>query len=168
MQYPAVIDREGKYVLAEFPDCPGCQTFVEFGEDIMPMAREAVEGWLEVHLDLNELPPRPSPLTRFRGDVRGVPIHPLIAIRLELRWARAEASLTQAQLAEKVGMSQQQLARLESGDSNPTVKTISRVAEALGRQFVMSLERPARLIESRKHSRAKPPTQRVERNVRTS
>ena len=168
MQYPAVIDREGKYVLAEFPDCPGCQTFVESGQDITAAAREALEGWLEVHLDLNELPPRPSPLTHFRGDVRGVPVHPLIAIRLELRWARAEASLTQAQLAEKVGMSQQQLARLESGDSNPTVKTISRVAEALGKQFVMSLERPARLTESRKHNTAKASAQREERNVRAS
>ena len=38
MQYPAIITQEGKQTLAEFPDCPGCQTFADPGEDILDLA----------------------------------------------------------------------------------------------------------------------------------
>jgi transcriptional regulator with XRE-family HTH domain len=72
-----------------------------------------------------------------------IPVDPLLAIRLELRWARADAAMTQATLAKKLRMSQQQLARLESGESNPTVRTIARVAHGLGRRVVMTLEKSA-------------------------
>jgi|GEM_PF-4047772 len=47
----------------------------------------------------------------------------------------------QEKLAKKLGMTQQQLARLESGESNPTVRTIARVAHGLGRRVVMTLEK---------------------------
>ena len=46
MRYAALISREGKYTLAEFPDCGGCQTFVKGKKPIEPMAQEALEGWL--------------------------------------------------------------------------------------------------------------------------
>lgn len=46
----------------------------------------------------------------------------------------------QEKLAKKLGMTQQQLARVESGESNPTVRTIARVAHGLGRRVVMTLE----------------------------
>ena len=34
MRYTAVVTKEGKQTLAEFPGCPGCQTFADPGEDI--------------------------------------------------------------------------------------------------------------------------------------
>lgn len=155
MEYPAIIGREGKFILAAFPDCPGCQTFVEEGEDIGGQAADALYGWLDSHLGRNLAPPKPSRSARNAAQVLWVPVDPLLAIRLQLRWARAEESLTQEKLAEKLGMSQQQLARLESGESNPTVKTITRVAEALGRRFVMSLEKPAMPSRRKKSVRPK-------------
>lgn len=140
MEYPALIEREGKFVTAEFPDCPGCQTFAEKGQDIVAEASDALSGWLEAHLGRNLVPPKPSRVSGNGIRIIQVPVDPLLAIRLALRWARAEASLTQTQLADKLGMSQQQLARLESGDSNPTVRTIARVAEGLGRRVLMTLQ----------------------------
>ena len=46
--------------------------------------------------------------------------------------ARIEAGLTQVQLAEKVGCSQQEIQRWESGRISPTTKTLKKLAEALG------------------------------------
>lgn len=140
MQYPAVVTREGKYLLAEFPDCPGCQTFVPEGESIGKAAREALEGWLESNLGRDLVPPHPSKTLRERGQAVFVPVDSLLAVRLDLRWARDEADLTQSHLARRVGMTQQQLARLEAG-GNPTLSTLSRVAEGLGRRVVVTLEK---------------------------
>lgn len=45
---------------------------------------------------------------------------------------RKEAGLTQEQLAERCGLSQQYLSGLESGRRNPTVVTLYEIAAALG------------------------------------
>lgn len=45
---------------------------------------------------------------------------------------RNELSLSQRQLAKKVGMHQPQICRLERGDNNITVGTLFRVADVLG------------------------------------
>ncbi len=47
--------------------------------------------------------------------------------------ARAEAGLTQAELAKKAGMTQAQVSRLESGQW-PTPATIKKLAKALGKR----------------------------------
>jgi DNA-binding phage protein len=44
---------------------------------------------------------------------------------------RIEQKLSQAQVAKKAGMHQPAIARLESGNSSPTLETVSRVAAAL-------------------------------------
>lgn len=50
-----------------------------------------------------------------------------------LRTIREAKGLTQEQLAERVGMAYQAIARIERGDSdNPTWSTVQKLAEALG------------------------------------
>ena len=49
--------------------------------------------------------------------------------------ARVAKKMTQAELAQKAGVSQVIIARLESGTSNPTVDTVSRVANVLGKKL---------------------------------
>jgi predicted transcriptional regulator len=49
--------------------------------------------------------------------------------------ARIDSKMTQAELAEKAGVSQVMIARLESGTSNPTVHTVSRVARVLDKEL---------------------------------
>lgn len=44
---------------------------------------------------------------------------------------RAELGLTQAELADRAGMTQPQLSRLESGGATPTVPLLARLAAAL-------------------------------------
>lgn len=47
-----------------------------------------------------------------------------------LREARARAKLTQRQLAEKSGIPQETIARIERGRADPRVKTLDRLLEA--------------------------------------
>ena len=49
--------------------------------------------------------------------------------------ARAEAKLTQAEIAERIGTTQSAIARLEGGKVSPSVATLRRYAEATGRQL---------------------------------
>lgn len=57
-----------------------------------------------------------------------------------IREARANAHLTQRELAECVGTSQSAIASLERGDTNPTVDTLVRCAAATGFALRVSLE----------------------------
>ena len=45
--------------------------------------------------------------------------------------ARKEAGLTQAELAQRCGMDQGDISRIERGSTSPTARTLQRVAEAL-------------------------------------
>ncbi len=55
---------------------------------------------------------------------------PEFEIALELIRARRRARLSQAELAERMGTSQSTIARLESGQTLPSTKTLLRFAEA--------------------------------------
>lgn len=50
--------------------------------------------------------------------------------------ARHEAKLTQAQLAEKAGMKQEAIARIEGG-GNPSYKTLRKIAKALDKKIAL-------------------------------
>ena len=52
-----------------------------------------------------------------------------------LATARLAASITQAELAARMGTTQSAIARLESGDVIPTVETLCRIADVLGVRF---------------------------------
>lgn len=50
---------------------------------------------------------------------------------------RMQHNLTQAQLAEKVGLKRPYISRLESGDANPTIKTLGRILGAFDMALVL-------------------------------
>jgi antitoxin HicB len=142
MRYHAVVTKHGRATLAHFPDCPGCHTQADPGEDILELARDALEGWLEAHLVLGRVPPLPAAVRRrapARAKLVAVPVGAALAVRILLRAARQEAGLTQGSLARKVGVSQQQIAALESPDTNVTLGTLVRVAAALDHEVEISL-----------------------------
>ena len=53
--------------------------------------------------------------------------------------ARQESGLTQAELAERAGTKQSNIARLESGRANPTIEFLQKVAGAMGRKIAVSI-----------------------------
>jgi transcriptional regulator with XRE-family HTH domain len=63
--------------------------------------------------------------------------------------ARNRAGLTQEALAQKMGTTQPVVARLESGRTHPSMRTLERLADATGSRLLISFEpraakRPAR------------------------
>jgi DNA-binding XRE family transcriptional regulator/predicted RNase H-like HicB family nuclease len=142
MEYVAYISREGRHILAEFPDCPGCQTFADSGDQIATAAREALEGWLEAHLAGGQVPPRPVARTGAPPGrkIAHVGIAPGLAAALEIRWARQDAGLSQKALGRLAGVSQQQIAKLEDPDENPSLQTLQKVARALGLRIRIGFE----------------------------
>jgi transcriptional regulator with XRE-family HTH domain len=62
-------------------------------------------------------------------------------VRLQLRWARQSLGLTQAALAERVGVTRQQIALLEAPDANVTLRTLERVAAAMNLRLQVELVR---------------------------
>ncbi|MBS4895090.1 MAG: helix-turn-helix transcriptional regulator [Gordonibacter pamelaeae] len=65
-------------------------------------------------------------------------LEPVYDIISAITLARAEQNLTQRELAERCGMRQSAFARLESGNANPTLKTLQQVAKGLGKKLRIS------------------------------
>lgn len=49
--------------------------------------------------------------------------------------ARLEQHMTQKELAQKTGIRQSNISRIESGSTSPTVETLARIAVGLGKQL---------------------------------
>lgn len=140
MHYAAYIHREGKHWLAEFPDAPGCQTFGQSPHELRRNAKEALEGWLEAHLVDGKAPPRPARRHRAPDGMKALKVFvaPSLSASLNIRWTRQDLGLSQKQLAERLGVSQQQIAKLENPDENPTLRSLDEVAKGLGLEMDLS------------------------------
>ena len=64
---------------------------------------------------------------------------PEFEIAAELIKARVRAGLSQAELVARMGTSQSTIARLESGQTLPSTKTLLRYAKATGSKFQVRL-----------------------------
>ena len=143
MQYPAYIRREKEWRLVSFPDCPGCDTFAEPGEDLYTVAHEALETWLEGILAARDVPPLPGmnehEPERQHDRLIMVTVGPVLSARVHIRNRREEFGISQQQLANAVGVSQQAIAKIESPDANVRLETLERVAAALGLEVDLNL-----------------------------
>jgi transcriptional regulator with XRE-family HTH domain/predicted RNase H-like HicB family nuclease len=145
MHYDVFISNEGDQALAEFPDCPGCQTFSDIDDPaaLADASYEALNGWLEAHLIDGQVPPRPMTRTTAPEGktLSRVPVRAALLAALSVRWMRQDAGLSQRALGRRVGVSQQQIAKYETPDENPTLETLDRVARALDLTVDVSFER---------------------------
>lgn len=66
-------------------------------------------------------------------------LKPEFALALALIEARTKARLTQAEVARKMGTTQSVVARIESGQNPPNLKTLERYANAVGRRIEVKL-----------------------------
>ena len=58
-------------------------------------------------------------------------LEPELSIMQAVIDARKESGLTQQQLAERTGISQADISKLENGNANPSLKTLQRLASAM-------------------------------------
>jgi len=60
-------------------------------------------------------------------------------IRDQVIKAREEAHLTQKELAELSGLTQSNISNIENGSSRPTIATLKKIADALGKRLFVDL-----------------------------
>lgn len=53
---------------------------------------------------------------------------------------RAKRGLTQAQLAKKMGTKQSAIARVEGGNSNPSIAFLEKLTQALGSKLIIQVQ----------------------------
>ena len=129
MIYHCTIEKEGNEYIAQFPDMENIVTCGFSKDEALAMAKEALDGCLEVDISQGNTIPQPS----FN---KGYPITVAnhIAVALQLRELRGEQS--QTDIAKKLGLSYQAYQRLENPrKSNPTIKTLERIAHVFGREL---------------------------------
>ncbi len=81
-------------------------------------------------------PPRPRPPRRTRGKRKGPPRTPSEVLAQAVITLRDQEGLTQKALARKSGVSLSLVLGIESGRNSPTLRSLERVARALGVQVV--------------------------------
>jgi ribosome-binding protein aMBF1 (putative translation factor) len=62
-------------------------------------------------------------------------LEPEYKLAQSLLKARLAKKMTQAELAERAGIKQAMIARLESGTTNPTIVTVAKVSRVLGKEL---------------------------------
>lgn len=79
-------------------------------------------------------------MPRARGGTR-IEVDPVQAMKLQLRWERQRRALTQKQIGDLVGVSQQMVAKLEHPDCEPSLTIMRKVMAALGMHLALGFSR---------------------------
>ena len=66
-------------------------------------------------------------------------LHPRYATVAQIIKARKEQNITQAELAKRVGTQKSNISRLESGNYNPSLDFLEKVATSLGKSLKIEL-----------------------------
>jgi antitoxin HicB len=136
IQYPAKIKyiREDKSYIVEFPDLPGCLTEGKNMDDAIHNAKEALTGYLTSIFERNLKIPKSSKVTG--KNIHMIEPEPEVAVPVFLKKQREARKLTQSDVAKELGISYQSYQRLEKpGKSNPTLKTLERLAEVFNKEL---------------------------------
>lgn len=128
---------EGGYWVEGVPPMDNVLTEGESLDEARWMAKDALTGVLASMLDRNL--PIPCPPEAEGDDIHWIEPSPEVVAPILLRWAREEAHLTLSELADRVGVTYQAIQRLEKSNANPSLKTLSKVARALGRELKIAI-----------------------------
>ena len=100
----------------------------------MKNATEAVTGVLGAILDQGgDIPDPVSP--RKEKNVYWIEPNPNVAIPILVKKTRLEAGMTLEDLSVKVGVSYQQIQKWEKSGTNPTIASLKKVFQAMGKRL---------------------------------
>jgi len=139
--YYATLEKTEDTVLVRFPQHSNIITYGFDWEHAEEMAKEVLSAVLETDYETGyKLPPLIKPRVKKGQKLIFVEIDPEVHTAYLLRFWREESSLTQKQLAKRMGVSYQAYQRMERpGRSNLTVSTLQRLAHALKKELVIEL-----------------------------
>lgn len=137
LKYPAIIHNDPDGLWVEFPDLQGCLTQGETMDELLYMAKDAMSAMLSVMLDEGDEIPEPSRLKGENSIYIDVPLE--IEIPIMLKKYRKSKGLTQGNIAENLKVTYQNIQKLEKSKSNPTIKTLKKIADVLGLKLEVNL-----------------------------
>jgi antitoxin HicB len=133
MVYHCTIEKEGDEYIAQFPDMTNVVTCGFSHEEALAMAKEALDGCLEVSVAHGYPVPPPS-------YAEGYPVTVANHIAVSLRLRELRGGQSQSAVAQKLGLSYQAYQRLENPrKSNPTIKTLERIARVYGHELNLQI-----------------------------
>lgn len=138
IKYQAKILKDGESYSVEFPDLSGC---FSTGETLIEAKQMACEA-LSLYLEEARSPRWGIPKAKKRKGKNYYWIYPesSVAIALMLRQLRLNLGLGQNQAAKKIGITVQQLQKLETPrKSNPTLRTLQKISNALNAELEIDL-----------------------------
>jgi len=65
-------------------------------------------------------------------------MEPEFQLTIELLRLREELNITQQELADRTGINRADISRIEHGNANPSLKTMKRLASAMGKRVSIS------------------------------
>lgn len=136
MYYTAKITEDkihGGYVV-EFPDLHGVVTEGDTMNEAIGNAEEALDLWLSDKLEDNK--DIPAPKTHTGANFHQIIVNSATATAILIRNERGRRPMSE--VADAIGTSAQSYYRLERAKSNPTIKTLEKIAKASGKRLEVS------------------------------
>ena len=129
-QYFAKITKQSdRNFLVEFPELEGCFTEGHSLAEALENAKEALDGYLASHCDRNL---NIAAAKIYKGkNYYLISVDIKVGFAIHLRELRMKKGLTQSEVAQRLQISQQAYAKLESPKGNPSLDTLKRLSEAL-------------------------------------
>jgi HTH-type transcriptional regulator / antitoxin HipB len=113
----------------------GVLDFAEQAEEPLPFAVEELHQLRRVMRAIAAIPGMQARVARASNLIAMGEQRVGVSMPESIRKLRTARGWSQAELAKKCGVSQQQIARLEAPACNPSVETLGEVAKALGRKL---------------------------------
>jgi antitoxin HicB len=136
MEYFARITKFGADFLVAFPEFPNINTYGTSLENALAEAREALNGTLETEFERGYTLPSPGK-HGLKRSYHAIPVLPHVEIAYALK--RMRNGHSQTEIARKLGITYQSYQKLENPRKcNPTVKTLERIGEVLGKELVIT------------------------------
>jgi DNA-binding XRE family transcriptional regulator/predicted RNase H-like HicB family nuclease len=143
--FAALVRWEGTEFVVRVPDFPEVVIRGSERRAVCRDAADALDRHLATVLARGELPLQPTDVRAARGEHKiRVSVRPAVAVVLQLRWMRQRQGLSMEEVAHRMGVSRQRVAKIESGARNWTLETLDRVTRALGGELEVVVRGPAR------------------------
>lgn len=139
LQYTAFVRTVGDGLGFEFPQVPRCFGTAENEDELLVRAKAALEDHLRLELKTSKPPSWPGTYEVPEVQARRlhVTVAPALALALQLKRMRLRKGWSQGDVAARAGITQQQVAKLEDPNSNPTFATVSKVAAVFDKPLMV-------------------------------
>jgi antitoxin HicB len=132
--YPVNLRKDGKFILATFPDIPEAITQGNNRAHALEMAKEALELAMEFYFEDNRPVPMPSRPKRGQAVVE---LPPSLAAKVLLLNEMLRQRVRPAELARRIGTTKQEINRLTDLKHSTKIDRIDAALRALGKRLYL-------------------------------